>query len=855
MPFKDDSARKKAFSNSFDSFTDRTKDTFSVQQNNEKNSFFDYDSFKDMHKNSDTPYTGGQGYTSYLDDVDRFTGSSNVEFHEQNVDIRNNMNYQIGGNDSDKYVDRSAVSNHINEQKSISSDYSSTTHSDFTRDTAVTFHEQHIQIQNDLGYEIKSNYFNQDNNGSTDFTSTNRFTNPEIGKFHNQNVEIQNSLGYEIKDSQPYYDKNAAYKHINNVVQDNPSINPKGYSYNPYRNMQGYSDVKSHDEIAKDVLSDFSSTDKFINPDSGKFVDRSFDTFTDKGGGAVLHHEVNEKGLIQTQIQLKRGKERTDKKTFSKRSFDFIDKTERAFEVAKPESNESAISNVDDKLIIAGNIMKDHFRDDRDRYHDIYKGRKKILKQIDKLEHELKGKERFNKSESKFKDQNDAFYNKFENTFRTPGTDRLGNSYFLPTEQQRIMAVSATMGFDKNSSDSFKAQAYNIRSSYSTYIDSKFSDGKTGSAEYIADNLAVDDKFSSVKDVLQEKGLSGSVGKFEDSSLYESGNSSSRSVSSYFTDENGNKDARKQNLGNKNNRDNNRKDNNNENSKSNDKSTIKSDKSEAKQKEKKAKKRMAAVASVQNMLRAKKNMQNSLADFSGESSGDLMHDGMSGGLRALVEGIKAAIKELIRKIMIQVGAALAPLMAVIGFFLVLMFMFYFLIVLFSGSATDQDLEIPEGDGYTFDYLEEEEIDAIIEELYASYEMSPEKEALLRYALTKVGCSYDQGYHFSLEVDIFDCSSLVYRSYREIGIDISNHGSYSAAEEARYADNNSFVAYGELQPGDLIFYGGSNNGRYNGIYHVGMYVGNGKMVEARGKKYGVVYTDVRTSNVVSYGRYL
>lgn len=812
MPFKDDSARKKAFSNSFDSFTDRTKDTFSVQQNNGKNSFFDYDSFKDMHKNSDTPYTGGQGYTSYLDDGDRFTGTSNVEFHEQNVDIRNDMNYQIGSGDSDKYVDKPAVSKHINEQKSISSDYSSTTHSDFTSDTAVTFHEQHIQIQNDLGYEIK--------------------------------------------DSQPYYDKNAAYKHINDVVQDNPSINPKGYSYNPYRNMQGYSDVKSHDEIAKEVLSDFSSTNKFTNPDSGKFVDKSYDTFTDKGGGAVLHHEVNEKGLIQTQIQLKKGKERTDKKTFSKKSFDFIDRTERAFEVAKPESNESAISNVDDKLIIAGYIMKDHFRDDRDRYHDIYKDRKKILKQIDKLEREPKGKERFNKSENKFKDQNDAFYNKFENTFRTPGTDRLGNSYFLPTEQQRIMAVSATMGFDKNSSDGFKAQAYNTRSSYSTYIDSKFSDGKTGSAEYIADNLAVDDKFSSVKDVLQEKGLVGAVGKFEDGSLYESGNSSTRSVSSFFIDDNGNKDVRKQELGNQNNRGNDKKNNNNNsNSKGNDKSTIKSEKTEAKQKEKKAKKRMAAVASVQNMLRAKKNMQNSLADFSGESSGDLMHDGMSGGLRALAEGIKAAIKELIRKIMIQVGAALAPLMAVIGFFLVLMFMFYFLIVLFSGSATDQDLEIPEGDGYTFDYLEEEEIDAIIEELYASYEMSPEKEALLRYALSKVGCSYDQGYHFSLEVDIFDCSSLVYRSYREIGIDISNHGSYSAAEEARYADNNSFVAYGELQPGDLIFYGGSNNGRYNGIYHVGMYVGNGKMVEARGKKYGVVYTDVRTSNVVSYGRYL
>ena len=63
--------------------------------------------------------------------------------------------------------------------------------------------------------------------------------------------------------------------------------------------------------------------------------------------------------------------------------------------------------------------------------------------------------------------------------------------------------------------------------------------------------------------------------------------------------------------------------------------------------------------------------------------------------------------------------------------------------------------------------------------------------------------------------------------------------------------------GDLKPGDLIFYGGSDNGRYMGIYHVAIYVGriNGidKMVEARGQKWGVVYGDVRTSNVVNISR--
>lgn len=53
----------------------------------------------------------------------------------------------------------------------------------------------------------------------------------------------------------------------------------------------------------------------------------------------------------------------------------------------------------------------------------------------------------------------------------------------------------------------------------------------------------------------------------------------------------------------------------------------------------------------------------------------------------------------------------------------------------------------------------------------------------------------------------------------------------------------------MQPGDLIFYSTSYNGQYMNITHVAVYVGNGKVVEALNTKYGVVFQDVRTNNIV------
>ena len=61
-------------------------------------------------------------------------------------------------------------------------------------------------------------------------------------------------------------------------------------------------------------------------------------------------------------------------------------------------------------------------------------------------------------------------------------------------------------------------------------------------------------------------------------------------------------------------------------------------------------------------------------------------------------------------------------------------------------------------------------------------------------------------------------------------------------------------FSEMQPGDLIFFSYTRNGRYKNISHVAIYVGNGKVVEAKNERYGVVYGDIpNTDCIVLIGR--
>ena len=134
------------------------------------------------------------------------------------------------------------------------------------------------------------------------------------------------------------------------------------------------------------------------------------------------------------------------------------------------------------------------------------------------------------------------------------------------------------------------------------------------------------------------------------------------------------------------------------------------------------------------------------------------------------------------------------------------------------------------------------------DLWEQYYSGAAGQAVAELAMTKVGCRYDQGRR--MEEGYYDCSSLVYRLYKEVGIELP----LTAAEQGKYCYQNAMVINKkELKPGDLIFYSYEENGDFRNISHVAIYVGDGKMVHAANKSRGVVIDGLRTGSVVFYAR--
>ena len=83
----------------------------------------------------------------------------------------------------------------------------------------------------------------------------------------------------------------------------------------------------------------------------------------------------------------------------------------------------------------------------------------------------------------------------------------------------------------------------------------------------------------------------------------------------------------------------------------------------------------------------------------------------------------------------------------------------------------------------------------------------------------------------------DCSGFVQSIYKEYGVELPR----VAADQAQYGTK---IPVEDAQPGDLIFY--AKDGY---VYHVVIYAGNGKTVEAMGSKYGIVQGNLNTANAV------
>jgi cell wall-associated NlpC family hydrolase len=101
-------------------------------------------------------------------------------------------------------------------------------------------------------------------------------------------------------------------------------------------------------------------------------------------------------------------------------------------------------------------------------------------------------------------------------------------------------------------------------------------------------------------------------------------------------------------------------------------------------------------------------------------------------------------------------------------------------------------------------------------------------AAVQYAMSKVGDAYVYG---AAGPSSFDCSGLTMAAWQQAGVSLPHSSSAQMG-------SGTPVSQSELQPGDLVFY-------YSPVSHVGMYIGNGQIVNAENPSVGVKITGVNS----------
>lgn len=126
-------------------------------------------------------------------------------------------------------------------------------------------------------------------------------------------------------------------------------------------------------------------------------------------------------------------------------------------------------------------------------------------------------------------------------------------------------------------------------------------------------------------------------------------------------------------------------------------------------------------------------------------------------------------------------------------------------------------------------------------------MDAVQAALVEYARQYLGNRYSQElrgqtyYENGVAKMYMDCSYYMRHIYRSIGIEIAGTAGY----QKQWCEQNScLVDTNNLQVGDLVFFKSpGNTEKYDGVVHVGIYIGGGKMLDASYSNGKVVCRDI------------
>jgi len=114
-------------------------------------------------------------------------------------------------------------------------------------------------------------------------------------------------------------------------------------------------------------------------------------------------------------------------------------------------------------------------------------------------------------------------------------------------------------------------------------------------------------------------------------------------------------------------------------------------------------------------------------------------------------------------------------------------------------------------------------------------------AALTWARTQIGAPYQWG---ATGPTGYDCSGLTMRAYESIGLELPRTSRQQYAATVR-------VSEGDLRPGDLVFW--SSDGTAEGIYHVALYAGDGRIVQAPSAGRTVEEVTLWRTNLYGFGR--